>query len=372
MIGGVSILALVTEAFGGTGGIAQYNRDFLAAAAACRAVSLIVVVPRFASAAAELPISVKQATAHSARTIYVVAALRAALSQRFDVVFCGHVFMAPLALAIARLKGAKLVIQVHGIEAWTQPSVLCRTAVEAADLVLSVSRYTRGRVLKWAALEPERVRVLPNTVREPFTPGEAGALRANWGLADKRILLSVGRLSSRERYKGHDRVIEAIPQFVARGYDAVYVIVGEGDDRGRLEALADQLKVTERVRFVGALEETALVDVYRMADLFVMPSSGEGFGIAFLEAMACGTPALGLAAAGAVDALADGELGAAVAESEFVDAVCRLLDAGRPDPARLAAKVTERFGRQAFAAQAETLLARLLASDNSRAETVLR
>ena len=226
--------------------------------------------------------------------------------------------MAPLAALIARLKGAKLIVQTHGIEAWPRPSRSQRAALEAADLVLCVSRHTRAAVLSWAAIAPERVLVVPNTVREVFTPGDGSTQRAALGLEGKRVLLTVGRMDSRERYKGHDRVIAAIPDLVAKGHDICYLIVGEGDDRARLEALARDAGVSERVRFLGAVGLQSLVEIYRMADLFVMPSTGEGFGVTFLEAMASGTPALGLGVAGARDALADGELGTATSEAELL------------------------------------------------------
>ena len=86
-----------------------------------------------------------------------------------------------------------------------------------------------------------------------------------------------------------------------------------------------------------------------MADLFVMPSTGEGFGVAFLEAMTCGTPVLGLDVAGARDALCDGELGQMVDEREFRSALARMIANFRPDPEILASAVRERFGRDRFA-----------------------
>lgn len=97
-----------------------------------------------------------------------------------------------------------------------------------------------------------------------------------------------------------------------------------------------------------------------MADLYVMPSTGEGFGIAFLEAMACGTPALGLNVAGAIDALADGELGSAVPEADFSAAIARLLAGQKPDRRTLAAAVRRRFGRDVFAKNVSAAILPLL------------
>jgi phosphatidylinositol alpha-1,6-mannosyltransferase len=354
-----AMLAIVTDAFGGRGGIAQYNRDFLGALAEAGTMSSITVLPRQAPDLSEPPEMITQMPARLGRIAYSLAALRTALVRSIDVVFCGHLFMAPLAALITRIKDAKLIIQVHGIEAWSRPSWAQRTALESADLVLCVSRYTRAAVLSWAGIAPERVLVLANTVGEVFTPGDSSTLRATSGLKGKRVLLTVGRMDSREQYKGHDRVIAAIYGLVAQGHDICYLVVGEGDDRGRLEALAGDAGVSERVRFLGAVELQSLVELYRMADLFVMPSTGEGFGITFLEAMACGTPALGLRVAGATDALADGQLGTGVSEKEFGVAIARLLAEAKPNPAVLAAATRNRFGRRIFAAGVGTILKRL-------------
>ena len=355
-----TMLALVTDAFGGRGGIAQYNRDFLGTLADARAVSSITILPRHAPDLPLVPKRIEQAIARPGRIAYLVAAVRISLFRHIDIVFCGHLFMAPLAALIARLKGAKLIIQTHGIEAWPRPSRLQRAALEAADLVLCVSRHTRAAVLSWAAIAPERVLVVSNTVREAFTPGDGSTQRAALGLEGKRVLLTVGRMDSRECYKGHDRVIAAIPDLVAKGHDICYLIVGEGDDRSRLEALARDAGVRERVRFLGAIELQSLVETYRMADLFVMPSTGEGFGVAFLEAMASGTPALGLNLGGGRDALADGQLGTAVPETEFAATTARLLESAKPSSCALSEATRFRFGRKPFADSVLRMFNRLM------------
>jgi phosphatidyl-myo-inositol dimannoside synthase len=356
-----TVVALMTDAFGGRGGIAQYNRDLLRALAKTNAISTITVLPRYAPDPPGAEAGIVQAAPRASRLVYAIGALLTAFRLRIDIVFCGHLYMAPLAWLISRLKGAKLIVQTHGVEAWSCPSRFRRAATEAADLVLCVSRYTRARVLDWAAIAPERVVVVPDTVGTSFAPGDGSPLRESLGLESKRVLLTVARMDSRERGKGHDRVIAAIPALVSRGYDIAYLIAGEGDDRARLEVLAREAGVAERIRFLGAVEARHLMECYRIADLFVMPSTQEGFGIAFLEAMASGTPALGLDLGGARDALAEGELGTAVSEGDdLAAAIARLLDAPKPDPETLSGAVRARFGREAFRLQVCTALDRLL------------
>jgi phosphatidylinositol alpha-1,6-mannosyltransferase len=268
--------------------------------------------------------------------------------------------MAPLGWVAAKLSGAKLVIQTHGIEAWSRPSRLERWVCEQAAMILSVSRHTRAKVLAWAVISPERVLVVPNTVDDCYTPGDGSALRSEWQLEGKKVLLTVGRMSVTERYKGHDRVIEALPSLIAARHDVVYVIVGEGDDRSRLERLAKDAGVSSRVRFVGALSRETLIMAYRMADLFVMPSTGEGFGIAFLEAMACGTPALGFNVDGSRDALADGELGTSANQNDLAGAISEALARPRPDPDALYYAVQVRFGRASFRSRITTAFTELM------------
>jgi len=351
-------MALVSDAFGGVGGIAQYNRDLLSAVAVSGAGHQVCVLPRHAPGPAMPPEGIAQ-LAPKGRIAYVLTALAMSLKHSFDVVFCGHIHLAPLAAHIARIKGAKLIIQTHGIEVWAHLRAAWRSAIEQSDLILCVSRYTRRIVLEKISVPPERVMVLSNTVGDVFTPGNCTDVRTRHGWEKKRILLTVGRMDSRERYKGQDRVIAALPGLLAQGQDVVYLIVGDGDDRTRLEQLARNARVEDRVRFLGALQADQLVEVYRAADLFVMPSTGEGFGISFLEAMACGTPAMGLSAGGTRDALGDGALGKIVNENELPQAINEALSHPRPDPRVLSDAVRTRFSRAVFRNSVEGILTRV-------------
>src|SRR5438552_6972711 len=168
----MKLLALVTDAFGAHGGIAQYNRDLVTALSEYEGANHIVVVPRHGTASStELPVGVKQ-LAPAGKHPFVVAALRAAIIEGpFDAVFCGHVHLAPLAAIIAALLRRPLWLQLHGTEAWGPLSRLQLLTAEQARLVTAVSRYTRHRFLGVCRIDPGRVRVLPNTIGAEFRPG---------------------------------------------------------------------------------------------------------------------------------------------------------------------------------------------------------
>ena len=137
-------------------------------------------------------------------------------------------------------------------------------------------------------------------------------LIARYGLGEKKVILTVGRMSSFERYKGHDRVIGVLEAVRSAVPNATYLIVGTGDDQPRLHALARKLDVADSVVFAGHVPADQLADHYGLADVFAMPSTGEGFGIVFLEAAAAGLPVIGGDKDGSADALADGAIGMTV------------------------------------------------------------
>lgn len=277
-----------------------------------------------------------------------------------------HLNFAPVAWLAKQLLGVRYVVVAHGIDVHPGLSRMRNIALRRADSVWAVSRWTRGRLLQ-IGLQPDRVRVLSNTVDDRrFDVGPRPvALRQRYAIAPgEKVLLTVARLDPAEQYKGCDTVLRALPALQRQVGPVRYLVVGSGADRARIERLAEALGVAQQVTFCGFVADDELPDHYRLADVFVMPSRGEGFGIVFLEAMACGTPVLGGDQDGTRDALADGDLGMLV-DPDDADAIAialgDLLDGnGRPawfQREALRDACLDLHGRAAFARRVADALA---------------
>lgn len=310
------VLTLLTEAFGGYGGIAQYNRDLLTALCAHPECSEVVAVPRLMPGAAEpIPEKLDYLTAGiGSRRAYLRTLLRVACrNTRFDLVVCGHINLLPLAYLLGRLRRAPVLLQVYGIDAWRPTSsALTNELAGRVDAFASISEVTSQRFRAW--IQPPGVRgfLLPNAVRvERYGPGPKNpVLLQRYGLAGKTVLMTLGRMWASEMYlKGFDQVLEALPDLAREMPSLVYLAAGDGDDRSRLVEKARAMGVADRVVFPGHITENEKADHYRLADVFIMPSEGEGFGFVFLEAMACGVPVVASKTDGGREALRGGTLG---------------------------------------------------------------
>ena len=211
-------LALVTDAFGGRGGIAQFNRDLIDVLCNHPDTLEVTVLPRvIADKGYRLP----------ARLVYEIGASQGkaaylyhfgkVLAQRLPLgaVVCGHLHLLPLAAIAARQSQAPLILIIHGIEAWQPPRTPgLSLSLRAIDQFVSVSNLTKQRFLTWAALKGDQGRVIPNCVdASRFSPGHKPEyLLRRYGLTGRgQILLTVARLSTPDRYKGIDEVLEVLP-----------------------------------------------------------------------------------------------------------------------------------------------------------------
>jgi len=289
----MNILFLVTDAYGGHGGIALFNREFCAALEGVN----ITVIPRVVRGLVQDPPAHVKFVAEAANgPVAYLRAVAAARRAKPDLVICGHINLLPLAFE-------QPLLVVHGIEAWKRR----RLPLHKCRAILSVSALTRDRLIGWSGYDGPTY-VLPNAVhlehygihpkREDFV--------ARYHLTGKRVILTVGRLEAAERSKGFDEMLEVLPELPE---DVVYMIAGGGNDAPRLQLRAKELGVASRVVFTGLFADEEKQDLYNLADVYAMPSRGEGFGFVFLEAMACGVPVIGSKLDGGREALLDGKLG---------------------------------------------------------------
>lgn len=286
--------------------------------------------------------------------------VRHALHRRsaHEALLCGHVHLAPLGVGAARFG-----VIAHGTEVWTELSLLRRLALRRASAIGCVSDHTLAAVERVQGVRRERLVRIINALDEATAERAAqarseGAIPGTAGDAALQVL-SVTRLHPGEP-KGIDLVIDALAALPGMRY----TVVGDGEARAALQERAQRAGVAERVRFLGRLDDEARDRELRRCDVFALPSSGEGFGIAYLEAMACGKPCLCARIGGAPEVVLDGVTGLAVPPTVQAvrDALARLAD---PDLRRGLGeagvrRVTEHFTIEHFDRFARNLFARLI------------
>ena len=232
------------------------------------------------------------------------------LKKQPKQVFCGHINLAPLVQILCVPLGIPYTVLTYGKEVWEPLPNKYQQALKQATTILTISRYSRDRCCESNHLDPEKFQLLPCMVDgDKFIPGLLPVdLIEGYNLQRAKILMTVARLWSGDPYKGVDVTIRSIPIILQSFSEVKYLIIGQGDDQTRLAKLAQDLGVGEKVIFAGFVPTEDLVKHYQVADAYVMPSQ-EGFGIVYLEAMACGLPVLSGDGDGSADPLQDGKLG---------------------------------------------------------------
>jgi len=298
---------------------------------------------------------------------FALECLRHVRRERPDLIVSTHLHFGPLATVARRSFGTPYVLVAHGIDAWQITKVSRRRALLEANLVLAVSRYTRDRLVREAGLDANLVKILPNTFdakRFAIAPKPPRLLQKYGLRPDTPVILTVCRLEATERYKGYDQIIRALPEVLRSAPDTRYLLVGNGTDRIRIEKLIVEVGAQEAVILAGFVPDEELVEHYNLCDIFAMPSRAEGFGIVFLESLACGKPVLAGNKDGSRDALADGELGLLVDPddtNEIAAEIIRVLrrESSHPKifhPDLLRRRVIELFGFEAFKQAVANLL----------------
>jgi len=296
---------------------------------------------------------------------FILTAMRTA-SRKPALVIALHPHLAPIAFAMKALS-AKLcsIVFAHGIEVWQPLGWPRGPALRRADMVVGPSTATVQHLISVQGIRPERIRRLPWGLDPDFATRLATRNRLLPPPdfpRDGRIILSVGRWDKAEQYKGADTLIMALPRILKALPDVSLVLVGDGNDRPRLERLARDRGIVERTRFLQGLTAEQLSACYANCYVFVLPSRGEGFGLVFLEAMAHSKPVVGGAYGGIPDIVEDGVTGLLVPHGD-TERLGRALESllSRGDEARQMGergrqRVLKEFSFERFESTLEQLL----------------
>lgn len=249
---------------------------------------------------------------------FFIRSFSLAITNRFDAI---HAFRALpeglVAWLVGRLTFHPVVVYAHGEEltSWGYGNKYraMRFTLRHADTVIANSDHTRATLIKMD-VRPERIMLInPGVDTDLFRPElPCDDLKRAIGLVSgRKLLLSVGRLSRR---KGFDMVIKSLPPLTEQGLDVCYALIGIGEDHDYLKGLANDLGVADQIKLLGHVSAADLPRWYNACDVFVMANreingDTEGFGMVFLEAAACGKPAIAGDAGGTGAAVVDGVTG---------------------------------------------------------------
>lgn len=247
-----------------------------------------------------------------AKLEFAFSAFREALRGDVHIIVAAHPNLAlPAACAKSVSAHARTIVISHGVEIWQPLPGLRRRALLRADLVLAPSTDTAEKLAGVQGVSREKTRVLPWPVDPSLLQmaERSAALAPPASLPPGRVILTVGRWSASERYKGADDLIRAFAQLRARFSGLHLVAVGDGDDLPRLRSIASETGTSDSVHFLSGLSRREIAACYARAEVFALPSTGEGFGLVFLEAMAFGKPVVGAASGGTTDVIQNGANG---------------------------------------------------------------
>lgn len=249
-------------------------------------------------------------------------------------IIIGHVNLLPIAL-ILKLRKPKLkfTILAHGIEIWEPLSFFLKKILLKVDYVIAVSEYTKMKLIEINGVKPEKIKVKKNCL-DPFFQFKDIESKPKYLFnryqinPNNPVLLSVCRMSKNDRYKGYLNVLKSISIIKHILPSITYILAGsiEDDEKHLIHDLIDKLGISQNVLLIGYIDDDELIDHYKLANIFVMPSKREGFGIVFIEAAANGLNVIAGNEDASKEALLNGQLGVLVDPDNIEEIAKTILD----------------------------------------------
>lgn len=218
---------------------------------------------------------------------------------RYDVIYIHKPYDLPTAILASWASGAKVVFGSHGTEFFPGYKYL----VKKADYLFACSNFNAEQVKEYCGIKPD---VLPNGIdTELFKPLPADSdIKERLNINNEMVIITACRLVG---WKGIQYSIRAFDKLIKKGYNVKYIIIGDGEERTRLESLTEELNMGNRIIFIGNVKNSELPRYYSIAYAAVFPSiANETFGISIAEAMSCGVPVVSTKVGGIPEVVAEG------------------------------------------------------------------
>ena len=252
---------------------------------------------------------------HSAKFRFVADAV--STGRKSNTVVLSHINLLLVGWLIKKVNpSAKLILIAHGIEVWQPLNARQKMMLKSCDEIISVSNFTAEKITAIHGVPAEKSLVLNNCI-DPYlgkpesTAKDISLLKRYGFAADDIILLTLTRLSEKDRYKGYDHVLTSMATLIKENSKIKYLLAGSYDpeEKKYIDGLIETLGIGENVVLSGFIKDEELPAHFLLSDIYVMPSVKEGFGIVFVEAMYYGIPAIAGNEDGSADALLNGKLG---------------------------------------------------------------
>lgn len=245
------------------------------------------------------------------KIVFTTKALFLLARLRPNVIICMHINLSPICLFAQKIFSVPYIVVAHGTDAWNMSYLMRIRGVKNASTIISVSSFTANKLKQQISKIEKKIIIVPCPVDENkfYIKEKNKYLVQKYGCMDKKVLFTLSRLSKNDLNKGYERVISVIPKLIKYFPNILYIIGGTGDYVSELRNTIQELGLESYVKLAKYIPEHELIDYYNIADVFVMPSKQEGFGIVFLEALACGVPVIAGNSDGSRDAVLNEKTG---------------------------------------------------------------
>jgi phosphatidylinositol alpha-1,6-mannosyltransferase len=237
-----------------------------------------------------------------------------------DLIILSHINLSLIGWMIYLLNPkCQIWLIAHGIEVWRPLKLWKKSIWKICDRIISVSQFTQHKVIALHQASPHRC-VVVNNILDPFLiipehfPKPEYLLERYKINANQKVIFTLTRISISEHYKGYEQTIKAISELKKTRKDIKYILAGPYDEaeKARILQLVADYDLSDNFILAGYIKDQEFADHFLLADLFVLPSKKEGFGIVFIEAMAFGLPVICGNLDGSVDAVRNEEMGTAI------------------------------------------------------------